>query len=166
MHRALLLFVFLAGCPAEESLDSTPFDDDDSLAWDAAPPEDLPDGTLWRGVLSCGLFDAPVERSWLLQEGVWTVPGSGSEDSPRPRDEVIPCMESGPKTMTWAEDGQLSFEAAGWTHVMQPSTLANRWLGDGTPMHEPSRECVDGLAEIGLELPVGLSLTLTELETP
>jgi hypothetical protein len=165
-HIALITAVALifGGCVTEPA--ETPTDDDDAtLSWDPTPPE-APDGATFVAVLSCGLFAGPIDRTWIKTGDVWEEPAPGPEGPSLPIAEVQPCMQQGAKQLSWLDSGAIQFEAATWSHALQPSPTEDVWLGEGSPIGDPSDECLDGLAAAGLSLPVRFSLSLSEIRYP
>ena len=168
MLARLLLFLPLVAC--QHSAEDYGFTDDDDVAddlgWDPLAPN-VVDGTTFVGVLSCGLFGGPFDRSWIKDGDAWNEPPPGPEGPTLPRPEVMPCIAQGDNRLTWHRTtGDIDFLSGGWEHAMQPVATENLWVGEGTPTEQPSPECLEGLEAVGLDLPVSFTLSLVELTAP
>ena len=134
--------------------------------WDASPPVDAPDGSTLTTVITCGLLDGPHEKVFEKSGEVWLEVESIGDG---PFEDLYPCMtrggdgSRGDKYMIWDEDPSMYLNAAGLDHDLVPMETTDRWIGEVAPMNEPSRECVDALAERGLSFPITMTLEVLEM---
>lgn len=131
--------------------------------WDPTPPADLIEGTTLVAELTCGLFEGSALKSWAFDGSVWLEQPGGLVEV---RPEVIPCMQPGPKELVWTPDGDIEFDSASWQHAFKPTATPSLWLGQGTPYHALDADCRDALDELGLELPVTMTLEVVAVLTP
>lgn len=177
----LLLALLLSGCvaPLEGGFDYTgeaPSDGVDlptpqDLRWDAAPP-DVAVGSSLVAVLNCGMLEGDSDVYWRFDGGGWEAVGrqdnewfteveAEAEFGGRPYAPVESCFTSGSsRALDWGEDGSFVFYNGNWAHELHPSATEGVWVGTVRPMFDVSEDCLDGLEELGLEPPVGLSLTV------
>lgn len=135
--------------------------------WDAAPP-DAPDGTLLYTDVTCGLLDGLHTKTFEKQGDLWIeIDGTGNG----PFEELYPCMGRsgdgrGDKYLTWDDEPHIYMNAAGMDHDVWPTETEDYWIGEVNPMEEPSRECVDNLASMGLSFPITMTLRVTGIDFP
>jgi hypothetical protein len=149
------------------SCTAAPGDDDDTTAepeedWDPGEPS-VPDGSRLYGILTCSIFDAPMDKGWQKQEDHWVeIPGFTS--TLRPGLEA--CTAASERTLLWGADGSITFLAGGWEHRLGATETEDLWIGEAEPLHEVSASCLDALEGFDLGLPVPLSFERTEVVVP
>jgi hypothetical protein len=139
-------------------------DDDDETddGWDAAPPDWVADGTELHIELTCGLLDGLHRKMFEKQGGRWLeMDGDGNG----PFEELIPCFVGGDeKFLTWDDTPEMYIFAGGLHHDITPTSVESRWSGEVYPESgTSSRECLDALAEWGMEWPVRMAITVTQV---
>ncbi len=160
----------------DEAIDEDEDEDEEGLAdWDSSPPDDLAEGSVLVWQINCGMLDGSGANIWEWDGDTWQgfeegdqLPGVEDDfEGGSPYDEVKPCFRptSNP-TMEWDEDGSIRFFNGDWLHAMAPSPVEGRWLGTVSPMFEVSEECHTGMADVGLQIPVNLTIQAFELIDP
>lgn len=140
-------------------------DDGESSAWDPSPPDQVETGTVLVWTINCGMLAGTGNNAWEWTGDHWEgapwyeVEGAGEDGMPWP--QLEPCFRpASNKTMEWDDDGSIRFFNGDWLHDMAPSATEDTWLGTVSPMFEVSQECHEGMAELGLEIPVHLSIRI------
>ncbi len=149
----------------DEDPTDDPGDDDPVDGWDALPPE-AGDGSLLTVVITCGLLQGPHTKTFEKDGDIWTeIESIGAG----PYEELYPCMgrggdARGDKFLTWDDEPSLYMNAAGLDHDLWPTETEDRWFGEVAPTEEPSRECVDNLASMGMTFPIAMTLEVIDVE--
>jgi hypothetical protein len=153
---------------------------EDLLAtWDWAPP-DVPLDSVVVSTLECGLLEGPSAQYWGLTEDGWQAGTWAEHDffdlfdeegnplmAGAPQPGFVPCMrQSENRYVQWAADGHLLFYNADWTHDLDPSEAQGLWLGTVFPEWDVSQECLDGIASLGLEIPVPVAVRVYGVVLP
>jgi hypothetical protein len=188
---SLMALLLMAGCVTTDESDfgwtlpddtsdegdgpADTLDDEDPspITWDVAPPEHIEVGAILTWTIDCGMLNGAGGNAWEWTGDQWAAPNHydgeelGDSDGGYPYDEVMPCFRptSNP-TMEWDEDGSIRFFNGDWLHDMAPSTSEGLWLGIVSPMFEVGEECYEGMAEVGIEMPVHLSIRMNDVIDP
>jgi hypothetical protein len=129
-----------------------------------SPPE-AAEGSTLSLILTCGLLDGPSQKDYELRGERWfEVGGVGNGVF----ESLEPCLsrqggDRDDKFMVW-DDDTLYMSAGGLDHDLTPTTVTDRWFGEVTSAREPSRACVDALADLGLAFPIALTVEIIEVD--
>lgn len=134
----------------------------EEVSWDVGAPE-VEEGTLMKARFICGLMDGAFDAWFRMSGDTWKI----MSDNGRPIPELEPCGE-GPdldEAFDWEDDGAIYFTVGATAHWLNPSTQENRWVGKAGPL-EPTQGCLDAAADYGVDLPVTLTMEITEYVNP
>lgn len=146
------------GTPYSTSFPTTP-------TWDPTQPEALR-GSILRVEVSCGLLEGTPVRAFrkVHDNGIRWEMLLPAEPDVHP--EVLPCTTDSPNYLDWREDGDLEVLASDLWHELSPTATPNRWVGTTWPLSGSDPDCDASLAQLGLEWPVHLSMTVLEILPP
>jgi len=146
-------------------------DDDDTpdLGWEPMPL-DAEVGAMWVGTFSCGMLDGEADIWMEMTADGWMQVGYQGDHPAAdvvgqtygtPYPELVGvCYSEGDRdpSVVWEDDGSFHFFNGNWDHHLRPTGLEGRWLGEVTPMFNPSEDCRDALDDLDLDIPVILNL--------
>lgn len=144
---------------------SPPTSTETIATWDASPAS-VERGSVLRVEVSCGLLEGtPIREFRKLQDdgNTWEmlIP-----DTPDVHPEVLPCTQPTQDYLEWLDGGDWEVLASDLWHELSPSLVENRWVGTTWPQSGTTPECDESLAQLGLEWPVSLSMTVVEIVPP
>lgn len=134
--------------------------------WDSTEP-DVPDGTVMVTEFTCGFTSGGFEAEWEKIEGDWEL--VGASPGGEPVEALLPCQEPpaddpGPY-IEWGDGPDIFLHTPGIDHLLHPTEQENYWVGQVWPTH-PNEACLAGIASLGLEFPIALTMRLVELDLP
>jgi hypothetical protein len=156
--------------PADDTVDGLGDDVDPGLDWEPLPV-DAPTGAVWVGNFTCGMLRASSDfwmektpTGWRQTGRILGHPAMEliSDEDSRPRGQIgeICFDRNNPDpSVEWVEDGSFHFFNGHWDHDLRPLPEEGRWLGQVSPMFNPSDACRAELESLGLTIPVTLTMT-------
>ena len=166
-----LLVLALIGCSEPEPA-ATPQTTDTSatttpstVTWDPSPAA-AERGSILRVEVDCGLLEGTPVREFRKIEtdgDLWEMLLPATPDV---HPEVLPCTQETQDYLEWLDNGDFEVLASDLWHELSPTATPNRWVGTTWPQSGSTPECDASLAQLGLEWPVHLSMTVVEIVPP
>ena len=113
--------------------------------------------------VDCGLLDGNPVREFRKIEDAGSRWEMLIPEQPDVHPEVLPCTTPSEDYLDWLADGRLEVLASDLWHELEPSPLEGTWVGTTWPLSGSSPDCDASLAELGLEWPVVLAMSLVEV---